>query len=153
VQWLFIFCVVQKQENRANGRPGIAIWTPALVMGRDGISRNDIAARVKPKYHTPRSCVSQSSERLDESVLSYTDALPVSTLFLLPLSSTTKPLVVRKFGGKRPFPNLGCVEPGTSAGFWLGGQCPLAAWGEENFENLTTKWCILKYILINMWSA
>ena len=35
---------------------------------------------------------------------------------------------------------------GTSAGFWLGGQCPLAARGEENFENLTTKWCILKYI-------
>ena len=35
---------------------------------------------------------------------------------------------------------------GTSAGFWLGGQSPLAAWGEENFENLTTKWCILKYI-------
>ena len=43
--------------------------------------------------------------------------------------------------------------PGTSEGFWLGGQCPLAAWGEENFENLTTKWCILKYIWINMWSA
>ena len=35
---------------------------------------------------------------------------------------------------------------GTSAGFGLGGQCPLAARGEENFENLTTKWCILKYI-------
>ena len=34
----------------------------------------------------------------------------------------------------------------ASAGFWLGGQCPLAARGEENFENLTTKWCILKYI-------
>ena len=33
-----------------------------------------------------------------------------------------------------------------SAGFWLGGQCPLAACREENFENLTTKWCILKYI-------
>jgi len=44
-------------------------------------------------------------------------------------------------------------QSGTSAGFWLGGQCPLAAWGEENFENLTTKWCILKYIWINMWSA
>jgi len=27
-----------------------------------------------------------------------------------------------------------------------GGQCPLAARGEENFENFTTKWCILKYI-------
>jgi len=27
-----------------------------------------------------------------------------------------------------------------------GGQCPLAACGEENYENLTTKWCILKYI-------
>jgi len=40
----------------------------------------------------------------------------------------------------------------ASAGFWLGGyggQCPLAAWGEENSENLTTKWCILKYIWIN----
>jgi len=24
---------------------------------------------------------------------------------------------------------------------------------EENFENLTTKWCVLKYIGINMWSA
>jgi len=35
---------------------------------------------------------------------------------------------------------------GTSAGFWLGGQCPLATRGKENFENLTTKWCILKYI-------
>jgi len=35
-----------------------------------------------------------------------------------------------------------------SAGFWSGGQCPLAAWGEENFENLTTKWCIMKYIWI-----
>ena len=33
-----------------------------------------------------------------------------------------------------------CFRPGTSAGFWLGGQCPLAARGEENFENLTTKW-------------
>jgi len=33
------------------------------------------------------------------------------------------------------------------------GQCPLATWGEENCENLTTKWCILKYIWINMWSA
>jgi len=32
-------------------------------------------------------------------------------------------------------------------------QCPLAAWGEQIFENLTTKWCILKYIWINMWSA
>jgi len=32
----------------------------------------------------------------------------------------------------------------ASAGFWLGGQCPLAVRGEENFENLTTKWCILK---------
>ena len=42
---------------------------------------------------------------------------------------------------------------GTSAGFWLGGQCPLAARGEENFENLTTKWCILKYIWKNVWSA
>jgi len=40
--------------------------------------------------------------------------------------------------------------PGTSAGVWLGDQCPLAAWGEEN---LTTKWCILKYVRINMWSA
>ena len=27
-----------------------------------------------------------------------------------------------------------------------GGQCTLAARGEENFENFTTKWCILKYI-------
>ena len=40
-----------------------------------------------------------------------------------------------------------------SAWLWLGGQCHLAAGGEENFENLTTKWCILKYIWINMWSA
>jgi len=38
------------------------------------------------------------------------------------------------------------VGTGTSAGFWLGGQCPLAAWSEGNFENLTTKWCILEYI-------
>ena len=45
------------------------------------------------------------------------------------------------------------MPAGTSAGFWLGGQCPVAAWGEENFENSTTKWCILKYIWINMWSA
>jgi len=29
------------------------------------------------------------------------------------------------------------------------GSMPLAAWGEENCENLTTKWCILKYIWIN----
>ena len=28
---------------------------------------------------------------------------------------------------------------GTSAGFWLGGQCPLAAWDEEHFENLTIR--------------
>ena len=41
------------------------------------------------------------------------------------------------------------MKPGTSAGFWLGGQCPLAAWGEEIFENLTTKLCILKFIWIN----
>jgi len=44
-------------------------------------------------------------------------------------------------------------SPGTSVEFWLGGQCPLATWGEENFENLTTKWCILKYIWIDMWST
>ena len=43
--------------------------------------------------------------------------------------------------------------PRASAGFWLGGQCPLAAWGEENFENLATKWCILKYIWINVVST
>ena len=42
---------------------------------------------------------------------------------------------------------------GLPTWFWLGDQCPLAAWGEENFENFTTKWCILKYIWINMWSA
>jgi len=41
---------------------------------------------------------------------------------------------------------LRLIRPRRSAGFWLGGQCPLAARGEENFENLTTKWCILKYI-------
>ena len=29
----------------------------------------------------------------------------------------------------------------------------VSAWGEENFKNLTTKWCILEYIWINMWSA
>ena len=29
------------------------------------------------------------------------------------------------------------------------GSMPLAAWGEENLENLITKWCILKYIWIN----
>ena len=34
------------------------------------------------------------------------------------------------------------------AGFWLGGQCFLAAWGEDNCENLTTKWCIVMYIRI-----
>jgi len=39
-------------------------------------------------------------------------------------------------------------QTGGFAGFWLGGQCPLAAWGEENFENLTMKWCILKYIYV-----
>jgi len=27
-----------------------------------------------------------------------------------------------------------------------------ATWGEENFENLTTKWCILEYMWINVWS-
>jgi len=48
---------------------------------------------------------------------------------------------------------LNILWPGTSAGFWLGRQCPVAAWGEENLENSTTKWCILKYIWINMWSA
>jgi len=32
---------------------------------------------------------------------------------------------------------------GTSAGLWLGGSMPHAAWGEEN---LITKWFILKYI-------
>jgi len=37
------------------------------------------------------------------------------------------------------------TQPRTFAGFWLGGRCLLAAWGEENFENLTTKWRILKY--------
>ena len=41
---------------------------------------------------------------------------------------------------------LGWVIEGTFAGFWLGGSMPLAARGEENCENLTTKWCILKYI-------
>jgi len=45
------------------------------------------------------------------------------------------------------------MQTGTSAGFWLGGRYPLAAWGEDNFENLTTKWCIREYIWINMWSA
>ena len=45
------------------------------------------------------------------------------------------------------------VRPRASARFWLGGQCPLAAWGEENCQNLTKKWCILKYIWISVWSA
>ena len=44
-------------------------------------------------------------------------------------------------------------QPATSAGFWVRGSMPPAAWGGENLENLTTKWCILKYIWINMWSA
>jgi len=38
-------------------------------------------------------------------------------------------------------------DPGGMQG-WVdlkGGQYPLAAWGEENFENLTTKWSVLKY--------
>ena len=39
--------------------------------------------------------------------------------------------------------------PGTSAGFWLGGQCPLAAWDDKNLENFTMKRCILEYICIN----
>ena len=38
-----------------------------------------------------------------------------------------------------------CSRARTSEGFWLGGQCPLAAWSEKFLENLTTKWCILKY--------
>jgi len=46
------------------------------------------------------------------------------------------------------------MKPWTSAWLWLGpgSQCPLASWGEQNFENLITKWCILKYIWINTWS-
>jgi len=43
-----------------------------------------------------------------------------------------------------------CTLPRASAEFWLGGQCPLATRGEEN---LTTKWCILKCIWINVWLA
>ena len=39
-----------------------------------------------------------------------------------------------------------CIRSNVRAGVWLGGQCPLAARGEVNSENLTTKWCILKYI-------
>jgi len=46
-----------------------------------------------------------------------------------------------------------CSLQGRPQDFGYGGQCPLATWGEENLENLTTKWCILKYIWINMWSA
>ena len=33
------------------------------------------------------------------------------------------------------------------------GSIPLAAWGEENFEKLTRKWCILEYTWKNMWPA
>jgi len=35
--------------------------------------------------------------------------------------------------------------------FLVRGSMPTAAWGEENCENLTTNWCIRKYIWINMW--
>jgi len=42
---------------------------------------------------------------------------------------------------------------GTSAGFWLGGSMPPCRMRRIFFENLTTKWCILKYIRINVWSA
>ena len=41
------------------------------------------------------------------------------------------------------------LTPRASAGFWLGGQCPLAAWGEENFENLATKWCMHSEVYLN----
>ena len=45
------------------------------------------------------------------------------------------------------------LHPRASAVFWLGGSMPPCRLSEENFENLTTKWCILKYIWINMWTA
>jgi len=37
------------------------------------------------------------------------------------------------------------LPTGTSAGFWLGGRCPLAARGEENFEMVHSE-VYLKYI-------
>jgi len=38
------------------------------------------------------------------------------------------------------------IRPRKVCRILVRGQCPLAARSEENFENLTTKWCILKYI-------
>ena len=34
---------------------------------------------------------------------------------------------------ENPSDHLSPLQPRASAGFWLGGQCPLVAWGEENF--------------------
>jgi len=43
------------------------------------------------------------------------------------------------------------LGPRASAWFWLGDPLPPEA--KFFVENLTTKWCILKYIWINTWSA
>ena len=83
-----------------------------------------------------------------------------SYLVILPYLLVTKDYQNRIMAGLgRSFPRAEPSHwgrypyPGTSARFWLGGQCPVAAWNEENFENLTTTLCILKYIWINMWPA
>jgi len=41
------------------------------------------------------------------------------------------------------------IRPRKVCRILVRGQCPLAARSEENFENLTTKWCILKYNYLN----
>jgi len=45
-----------------------------------------------------------------------------------------------------PRSNDGTYGQGRPQDSGQGGQCPLAARGEENWENVATKWCILKYI-------
>jgi len=45
-------------------------------------------------------------------------------------------------------PDYGLFRPGTSAGFWLGVNAPLPPEAKK-----ITKWYILKYIWINIWSA
>ena len=80
-----------------------------------------------------------------------TAASPTPEIF--PNAATGKPSHGRNRTYAADKQTLFCIWSETSAGFSLEGQCPLAAWSEENFENLTMKWCILKYIWINMWSA
>jgi len=77
--------------------------------------------------------------QLHSSMCLISGCLQPMQLSWLPVRSNVAPLSLRRKAATTCFrsskPIQGCPQ-----------DFGLAALGEENFENLTTKWCILKYI-------